>query len=75
MSIVKTQILLKEDQHRFLQEEARLKNVSISEVIRELIEEKRKQMSLSQVKGALEMANGAIAGPADSFHHDKVLHR
>ncbi|KFD40743.1 hypothetical protein HX99_03005 [Peptococcaceae bacterium SCADC1_2_3] len=66
------QIMLEEEQHKFLLEEARSKGISLSKAIRRLIEEKQREISLAQSKGGLEMAQKAIAGPADYLHHDKV---
>ncbi|WP_258361075.1 hypothetical protein [Moorella sulfitireducens (nom. illeg.)] len=73
--MIRTQILLQEEQHRFLLEQARLKKMSISAVVRHLIEEKQEELSLAQARGALEMARGAVTGPAESVHHDEVLYR
>lgn len=73
--MIRTQILLQEDQHRFLLEQARLKKMSLSAVVRRLIEEKQQELSLAQARGGLEMAQGAVAGPAEPVHHDEVLYR
>ncbi len=73
--LVRTQIMLEESQHRFLTEEARLKGISLSEVIRQLIEEKQKKISIAQAAGALEMSRGAVPGPGDGLHHDEVLYK
>ena len=73
--LVRTQIMLEESQHRFLIEEARLKGISLSEVIRQLIEEKQKKISMAQAAGAMEMSRGAVPGPGGEFHHDEVLYK
>ncbi|QGP93039.1 hypothetical protein MGLY_24360 [Neomoorella glycerini] len=73
--MIRTQILLQEEQHRFLLEQARLKKISISAVVRHLIEEKQEELSLAQARGALGMARGAVAGPAEAVHHHEVLYR
>ena len=70
--MILTQIMLEEEQHKFLLEEARSKGISLSKAIRRLIEEKQREISLAQSKGGLEMAQKAIAGPADYLHHDEV---
>lgn len=73
--MVRTQIMLEETQHRFLTEVARLKGISLSEVIRQLIEEKQREISQAQADGALEMSKGAVAGNGDDIHHDEVLYK
>lgn len=73
--MIRTQVILQEEHHRFLMEEARAKKISISEVVRRLIEEKQRALSLAQAQGALEIARGALPGPEDSPHHDEVLYR
>ena len=73
--MIRTQILLQEEQHRFLLEQARLKKMSLSAVVRHLIEEKQEDLSLAQARGAMEMARGAVAGPAEAIHHDEVLYQ
>jgi len=73
--LVRTQIMLEETQHRFLTEVARLKGISLSEAVRQLIEEKQRQISLSQADGALEISRGAVAGDGDDVHHDEVLYK
>ncbi|KKM11024.1 hypothetical protein SY88_10620 [Clostridiales bacterium PH28_bin88] len=73
--MVRTQILIDERHHRFLIQEARSKKISISEVVRNLIDEKQKELSEAQAKGAMEMIKGAVSGPAESIHHDEVLYR
>lgn len=73
--LVRTQIMLEESQHRFLAEEARLKGISLSEVVRQLIEEKQRRISMEQAAGALEMSRGAVPGPGNGFHHDEVLYK
>lgn len=73
--MVRTQILIDEKHHRFLVQEARSKKISISELIRKLIEEKQQELSEAQARGALEMAKGAVAGPSENIHHDEVLYR
>jgi len=73
--MIRTQILLQEDQHRFLSEQARLKKMSLSAIVRRLIEEKQEELSQTQARGALEMAGGAVDGPSDAVHHDEVLYQ
>ncbi len=73
--LVRTQIMLEETQHRFLVEMARIKGISLSEVIRQLIEEKFKEIALAQADGALEMSKGAGEGDGQDFHHDEVLYK
>jgi len=73
--LIRTQIMLEEEQHKFLLEEAKSKGISLSEAIRRLIAEKQRSISLTQSKGGLEMAQKAIAGPADYLHHDEILYK
>ncbi|TEB07737.1 hypothetical protein Psch_01292 [Pelotomaculum schinkii] len=73
--LLRTQIMLEESQHRFLTEVARLKGISLSEVIRQLIEEKQREISLAQAEGAVDMSKGAVAGDGGNVHHDEVLYK
>jgi len=73
--LIRTQIMLEEEQHKFLLEEARSKGISLSEAIRRLIAEKQRSISLTQSKGGLEMAQKAIAVPADYLHHERQAYR
>jgi len=73
--LVRTQIMLEEAQHRFLSEIARLKGISLSEAIRQLIDEKQVQISLAQADGALEISRGAVEGDGGDIHHDEVLYK
>jgi len=61
-----------EEQHKFLLEEARSKGISLSETIRRLVSEKQREISLAQSKGGLEIAQKAVAGPADYLHHQEL---
>jgi len=71
----RTQILLEEEQHQFLLEEAKKRGISLSEMVRRLIAEKQRAISLAQSQGGLEMAEKAVSGPADRLHHDQVLYK
>jgi len=73
--VIRTQVLFTEEQYRFLVEEARTRGISLSELIRRLVEEKRSLMTEAQRRGAEEMAEGAVEGPGDGLHHDEVLYR
>jgi predicted CopG family antitoxin len=73
--LVRTQIMLEEKQHRFLLEESRRKGISMSEVIRQLVNEKERELAKAQVKGAVEIAGGAVPGPDESIPHDEVLYK
>lgn len=66
--MVRTQILLEEEQHKFLVEEARKKGTSLSEVIRRLVAEKQREISLARSRGGLEMAKKA-GRPRPSWAH------
>ena len=73
--MIRTQVLLTEDQYNFLTEEARSRGLSLSELIRRIVEERRFLLAEAQRRGAEEMADGAIEGPGDTPHHDEVLYR
>ncbi len=73
--MIRTQVLLTEEQYKFLTEEARTRGVSLSELIRRLVEEKRFSLTETQRRGAEEMAGGAVEGPGEALHHDEVLYR
>ncbi|HIE12299.1 MAG TPA: ribbon-helix-helix protein, CopG family [Desulfotomaculum sp.] len=73
--MIRTQVLLTEEQHRFLTEEARTRGVSLSELIRRLVEEKRSLLTEAQRRGAEEMAREAVEVPSETVHHNEVLYR
>jgi negative regulator of replication initiation len=67
--------MLDEEQHQYLQREARALGISISEVIRRLLAKELQKVSYSQVEGAGIIAENAAAGPEAELHHDEVLYR
>lgn len=73
--LVRTQIMLEERQRCFLLEESRQKGISLSEIIRQLIDEKERITAKAQVDGAVKIAEGAVPGPDESIRHDEVLYR
>ncbi|MEW6174033.1 MAG: ribbon-helix-helix protein, CopG family [Bacillota bacterium] len=73
--MIRTQVLFTEDLYNFLTEEARSRGLSLSELIRRIVEEKRSLLTEAQRRGAEEMANGAVEGPGDASHHDEVLYQ
>lgn len=75
MVMKRTQILVREEQHDYLIQQAAVNNVSISEVIRKLIDEKMTETIARQSRGGLKMAESAADGPADYTDHDEVLYR
>ncbi len=75
MSMKRTQIMVREEQHDYLIQQAAVNNVSISEVIRKLIDEKMTKTIARQSSGGLKMAESAADGPADYTDHDEVLYR
>ena len=70
----RTQILVKESQHRYLIQQAAVNNTSISEIVRNLIDEKISETIKAQSKGGVMMAEGAVEGPSKPKHHDEVLY-
>ena len=75
MRMIRTQIMLDEEQHQYLQREARARNVSISEVLRRLLSEEMSKISHAQVRGAEMIAEHAESGPEAEVQHDEVLYR
>ncbi len=76
MIIVKrTQIIVREEQHEYLTQQATVNSISISEVIRKLIDEKMAETIAKQSRGGMKMAESAADGPADYTDHDEVLYR
>ena len=71
----RTQILVKEEQHDYLVQQAAVENTSISGVIRKLIAEKMAKTIVKQSIGGMQMAESAADGPADYTDHDEVLYR
>lgn len=71
----RTQIMVKEEQHSYLAQQAAANNTSISEVIRKLIDEKMKETIKKQAQGGIQMAETAIDGPSECLHHDEVLYK
>ena len=71
----RTQILVKEEQHDYLVQQAAVENTSISSVIRKLIDEKMAKAIEKQSFGGMQMAERAVEGPADYTDHDEVLYR
>ena len=70
----RTQILVKESQHRYLSQQAAVNNTSISEIVRNLIDEKISETNKAQSRGGVKMAKGAVEGPSTPEHHDEVLY-
>ncbi len=71
----RTQIMVKEEQHEYLMQQAAVNSVSISEVIRNLIDEKMAETVNRQSRGGVQMAESAADGPAEYTDHDDVLYR
>jgi len=71
----RAQILVREEQHEYLTQQAAVNNVSISEVVRKLIDEKMAETIARQSRGGMQMAGNAADGPADYTDHDEVLYR
>lgn len=71
----RTQIIVREEQHDYLAQQAAVNNISISEVIRNLIDEKMADTMASQSHGGINMAESAVDGPTDHTDHDEVLYR
>ena len=70
----RTQILVKESQHRYLSQQAAVNNTSISEIIRNLIDEKISETNKVQSRGGVKMAEGAVEESPTPEHHDEVLY-
>ena len=70
----RTQILVKEEQHNYLAQQAEVNNTSISNVIRKMIDEKMAETINKQSQGGIRMAELAADGPADHKHHDEDLY-
>jgi predicted CopG family antitoxin len=71
----RTQILVKEEQHDYLVQQAAVNDISISEVIRRLIDKKITETIARQSRGGIDMAESAVEGPAEYTDHDEVLYR
>ena len=70
----RTQILVKEEQHNYLVQQAEVNNTSISNVIRKMIDEKMDETINKQSQGGIRMAELATDGPADYKPHDEDLY-
>ncbi len=70
----RTQILVKEEQHNYLVQQAEVNNTSISNVIRKMIDEKMTETINKQSQGGIRMAELAADGPAEYKHHDGDLY-
>lgn len=70
----RTQIIVKEEQHSYLVQQAAVNNTSISEIIRKLIDEKIAETVQKQSRGGVQMAESAINGPTEHINHDEVLY-
>ncbi len=71
----RTQILIKEEQHDYLVQQAAVNDISISEVIRRLIDNRITENIARQSRGGIDMAESAAEGPAEYTDHDQVLYR
>ena len=71
----RTQIIVREEQHDYLTQQAAVHSISISEVIRKMIDEKMIETAAKQSAGGLKMAESAADGPAEYVDHDEVLYR
>ncbi len=71
----RTQILVKEEQHDYLVQQAAVNDISISEVIRRLIDNRITETIVRQSRGGIDMAESAAKGPAEYTDHDQVLYR
>jgi len=71
----RTQIIVREEQHDYLTQQAAVNNISISEVIRKLIDEKMADTIARQSRGGMQMAENAADGPSDYVDHNEVLYR
>ena len=71
----RTQILVKEEQYDYLIQQAAVKDISISEVIRRLIDNSINDTIARQSRGGIEMAESAAEGPTEYTDYDEVLYR
>ncbi|MDY6826600.1 MAG: hypothetical protein SVV67_05415 [Bacillota bacterium] len=71
----RTQIMIREEQHDYLAQQAAVNNISISEMIRKLIDEKMAETIARQSRGGMQMTESAVDGPAEYTDHDEVLYR
>lgn len=71
----RTQIFVSKEQHDYLTQQAVFNNISISEVIRMLVDEKIAETAARQSRGGMKMAETAADEPADYTDHDGVLYR
>lgn len=74
ITVKRAQILVKESQHRYLSQQAAVNNTSISEIVRNLIDEKISETNKAQSRGGVKMAEGAVEDPSTQEHHDEVLY-
>ncbi len=74
ITVKRTQILVKESQHKYLSQQAAVNNTSISEIVRNLIDEKISETNKAQSRGGVKMAESAVEGPSTPEHHDEVLY-
>ena len=72
--MIRTQIMLDEEQHWYLQQEARAQGISMSEVIRSLLDRELRKVSRAQAEGAEIIASNAASGHEAELHHDEVLY-
>ncbi|MGM0653113.1 MAG: hypothetical protein ACQES4_10100 [Bacillota bacterium] len=70
----RTQILVKEEQHNYLVQQAEVNNTSISDIIRKMIDEKMAETINKQSQGGIRMAKFAVDGPVEYKHHDEDLY-
>ncbi len=67
--------MLDEEQHRYLKQEAKAQKLSISEVVRQLLDREMRKIAYAQADGAGIIAEHASSGPETEIHHDEVLYR
>jgi len=72
--VKRTQILVKEEQHDYIAQQAAAKNTSISDIIRRLIDEKMAETINEQSRSGIKMAEYAVEGPSEYKDHDEVLY-
>jgi post-segregation antitoxin (ccd killing protein) len=72
--MIRTKIMLDEEQHWYVQQEARAQGISISEVVRSLLDRELRKASRAQAEGAEVIASNAASGPKTELHHDEVLY-
>jgi hypothetical protein len=75
ITMIRTHIMVKEEQHRYLHQQAVVNNTSISGIIRQLIDDKMIETISQQSLGGSQMAELAADGPAEYKHHDEDLYR